>query len=43
MEKDSYVHPYPASHGCIRVKKKDIEFLAKSLKIGDTVKVYGKW
>ena len=43
MEKDSYVYPYPASHGCIRVKKKDIEFLTKSLKIGDTVKVYGKW
>ena len=43
MEKDSYVYPYPASHGCVRVRQKDIEFLAKSLKIGDTVKVYGRW
>jgi lipoprotein-anchoring transpeptidase ErfK/SrfK len=43
MESDKLVHSYPASHGCVRAKKQDMDWLVKNLQKGDTVKVYGKW
>lgn len=43
-EKDSFVHWYPASHGCVRMLHKDIEKLwAAGFNMGDKVRVYGKW
>ncbi len=43
MESDKLVHSYPASHGCVRAKKQDMDWLVKNLQKGDTIKVYGKW
>lgn len=43
MASDRSVHSYPASHGCVRAKKQDMDWLVKNLQNGDTVKVYGKW
>ena len=43
-EKDSFVHWYPASHGCVRMLHADIEKLwAANFDVGDLVRVYGKW
>lgn len=43
-EQDSFVHWYPASHGCVRMLHKDIEKLwAAGFNVGDRVRVYGKW
>ena len=43
-EQDSFVHWYPASHGCVRMLHKDIEKLwAADFGVGDQVRVYGKW
>ena len=43
-EQDSFVHWYPASHGCVRMVHKDIEKLwAAGFNVGDKVRVYGKW
>lgn len=43
-EKDSFVHWYPASHGCVRMLHKDIEKLwSAGFGLGDKVRVYGKW
>ena len=43
-EQDSFVHWYPASHGCVRMLHKDIEKLwAAGFNVGDKVRVYGKW
>ena len=43
MESDKLVHSYPASHGCVRAKKQDMDWLVKNLQKGDNIKVYGKW
>ena len=43
-ENDSFVHWYPASHGCVRMLHKDIEKLwSAGFGLGDKVRVYGKW
>ena len=43
-EMDSFVHWYPASHGCVRMLHADIEKLwAAGFGPGDQVRVYGKW
>lgn len=43
-EQDSFVHWYPASHGCVRMLHKDIEKLwSAGFTVGDKVRVYGKW
>ena len=43
-ESDSFVHWYPASHGCVRMLTADIESLwAGGFGVGDQVRVYGKW
>ena len=43
MSSEKLVHSYPASHGCVRARKMDMDWLVKNLQKGDTVKVYGKW
>lgn len=41
---DLMVHSYPASHGCVRMKRADIDFLwGNSFGKGSTVIVYGTW
>lgn len=41
---DSYVVPYPASHGCVRMLHKDIDKLWRAdVSVGTRVKVYGDW
>lgn len=43
-EYDSYVHWFPASHGCVRMLGKDIDALWSSgFGNGSTVRVYGSW
>ena len=43
-ETDSMVHSYPASHGCVRMLHKDIDFLwNQGFGAGSIVHVYGKW
>ena len=38
------VHSYPASHGCVRMKRADIDYLwANGFGIGSRVNVYGRW
>jgi lipoprotein-anchoring transpeptidase ErfK/SrfK len=41
---DSAVHSYPASHGCVRMLHKDIDYLwANGFGKGSVVNVYGTW
>ena len=41
---DSMVHSYPASHGCVRMLHKDIDFLwREGFGTGSIVHVYGRW
>jgi L,D-transpeptidase catalytic domain len=41
---DTYVVTYPASHGCVRMLHRDVDWLwRKGWTIGTTVKVYGNW
>lgn len=43
-ETDSMVHSYPASHGCVRMLHKDIDFLwREGFGTGSIVHVYGRW
>jgi hypothetical protein len=42
MKSDSLVPTYPASHGCIRVMKRDMDWLYPRLKNAQ-VYIYGKW
>jgi hypothetical protein len=43
-ERDSMVHWYPASHGCVRMLHADIDKLWKAgFGVGDQVRVYGVW
>lgn len=43
-ESDSFVHWYPASHGCVRMLTADIESLWDGgFGVGDQVRVYGDW
>lgn len=41
---DSMVHSYPASHGCLRMVRKDIDFLwSIGFGRGSAIKIYEKW
>lgn len=41
---DLMVHSYPASHGCVRMKRADINYLwATGFGRGSTINVYGTW
>ncbi len=41
---DSYVLPYPASHGCVRMLHADVDTLWRSgVDVGTPVYVYGLW
>lgn len=41
---DSMVHSYPASHGCLRLPRKDIDFLwSIGFGRGSAVKIYEQW
>ena len=41
---DSAVHSYPASHGCVRMLHKDVDYLWENgFGKGSVVNVYGKW
>jgi lipoprotein-anchoring transpeptidase ErfK/SrfK len=41
---DSYVVTYPASHGCVRMLHRDVDWLWRNgWTIGTTVRVYGRW
>lgn len=41
---DTYVVTYPASHGCVRMLHRDVDWLwRKGWTIGTAVKVYGNW
>lgn len=41
---DSMVHSYPASHGCLRMARKDIDFLwSIGFGRGSAIKIYEKW
>ena len=40
---DRYVVTYPASHGCVRLLHKDVDWLYPRLGIGGLVRVYGTW
>lgn len=42
MSYDSLVKPYPASHGCVRVLRADMDWLFPRLKAA-RVRVYGSW
>ena len=45
MQSDSMVKPYPASHGCVRMRHADIDYLWKydGVKVGTKVYVYEDW
>ena len=43
LRSDRSVRPYPDSHGCIRVRHADADWLWKNMAIGDRVRVYGSW
>jgi lipoprotein-anchoring transpeptidase ErfK/SrfK len=40
---NSLVHPYPASHGCVRTWRPQIQQIFGESPIGTKVKVYGKY
>jgi lipoprotein-anchoring transpeptidase ErfK/SrfK len=41
---DTYVRSYPASSGCVRMLKKDVDTLWRSgVSVGTPVRVYGRW
>jgi lipoprotein-anchoring transpeptidase ErfK/SrfK len=41
---DSMVHSYPASHGCVRMMQKDVDYLwDNGFTKGSLVHVYQKW
>ena len=41
---DAMVHTYPASHGCVRMFQRDIDWLWRyGLKVGSLVHIYGTW
>lgn len=41
---DLMVHSYPASHGCVRMKRADVDYLwGNGFGKGSTVTVYGTW
>lgn len=41
---DAYVVTYPASHGCVRMLHRDVDWLWRNgWTIGTTVRVYGRW
>ena len=43
-ENDSMVHSYPASHGCVRMLHKDMDYIwSQGFGKGSIVHVYGKW
>lgn len=43
-ESDTMVHSYPASHGCVRMAQKDMDYLwDQGFGKGSIVHVYGRW
>lgn len=40
---DISVHSYPASHGCVRTRHADVDWLWEHWGMGSQVRVYGSW
>ena len=43
LKSDSWVYPYPNSHGCLRTKIKMMDYLWKNMRSTDRVWIYGKY
>ena len=45
MQQDNWVYDWPASHGCVRMLRRDVDRLWKAgaTAVGTRVRVYGDW
>ena len=43
LRSDRMVKTYPASHGCVRVRQRDADWLWEHIKISDKIRIYGTY